>query len=136
MRYFVRARLKPGCAESLINAVQNETLGRGSVAEGEYLRNMGDARLCPDGTVRWVEVCYCPTPLQEERSYWEQYFDLAKVQDAHDRRTCRDQNGSEPWACGSCDCTIRLERKLETTGTCFLESLRERDHSKRLIKLG
>jgi hypothetical protein len=56
--------------------------GQGSVAEGEYLRNMKDARLCPDETARWVEVCYCPTPLLEERPYWEEYFDLGKVQDA------------------------------------------------------
>jgi hypothetical protein len=25
---------------------------------------MNEARVCPDQTVRWVEVCYCPTPLQ------------------------------------------------------------------------
>ncbi|OLC90682.1 MAG: hypothetical protein AUH86_22465 [Acidobacteria bacterium 13_1_40CM_4_58_4] len=47
-----------------------------------------------------------------------------RVQDAHDRQRCRDQNGSEPWACGDCDCTERLERKLETQGKPFLESLR------------
>jgi len=46
------------------------------------------------------------------------------VQDAHDRRNCRDQNGSEPWACGDCNCTERLERKLEASGEPFLESLR------------
>ena len=94
------------------------------MAEGEYLRNMNDARLCPDETVRWVEVCYCPTPLLEERPYWEEYFDLVKVQDAHDRRRCRDQNGSKPWACGSCDCTARLEKRLRDTGESFLDSLK------------
>jgi hypothetical protein len=85
---------------------------------------MREARLCEDETARWVEVCYCPTPLQEEREYWEQYFELTRVQDAHDRSRCRDQNGSEAWACGDCDCTERLERKLQTTGKPFLESLR------------
>ena len=86
---------------------------------------MSEARLCADQTVRWVEVCYCPTPLQEERPYWEEYFDLAKVQDAHDRRKCRDENGSEPWACGDCDCTAPLEPKLKASGTGFLESFRD-----------
>jgi hypothetical protein len=43
---------------------------------------------------RWVEVCYCPAPLLEERPHWEKYSDLVKVQDAHDRCRCRDQNGS------------------------------------------
>jgi hypothetical protein len=124
MRYLVRAQVKPGKERELLQAIEDETLGEGSVAEGEYLRNMKNARLCPDNTARWVEVCYCPTPLQEERPYWEQYFELARVQDAHDRRRCRDQNGSEPWACSDCDCTKRLERKLEATGTPFLDSLR------------
>jgi hypothetical protein len=123
MRYLVRARVKPGCEEGLLNAIETETLGQGSVAEGEYLRNMQQARLCPDRTARWVEVCYCPTPLQEERPYWEQYFRLTRVQDAHDRRKCRDQYGSEPWACGECDCTERLERKLETMGPPFVSTL-------------
>jgi len=124
MRYLVRARVKPDREADLLQTIKDKTLGRGSVAEGEYLRNMQDARICDDGTVRWVEVCYCPTPLQEERPYWEQYFDLTKVQDAHDRRKCRDENGSEPWACGGCDCTVRLEKKLEESGTEFLDSLR------------
>jgi hypothetical protein len=123
MRYLVRARVKPGREGDLLDAIEQETLGQGSVAEGEYLRNMQDARVCADDTVRWVEVCYCPTPLQEERPYWEEYFDLTRVQDAHDRRKCRDANGSEPWACSDCDCTARLEAKLKSTGICFLDSL-------------
>jgi hypothetical protein len=124
MRYLVRARVKPGREDDLLHAVEKRTLGQGSVAEGEYLRNMEEARLCADQTIRWVEVCYCPTPLQEERPYWEEYFDLAKVQDAHDRRKCRDDNGSEPWACGDCDCTARLEQKLKVSGSSFLNELR------------
>ena len=124
MRYLVRARVKPGREAALVKAIEQETLGEGSVAEGEYLRNMQEARVAADGTARWVEVCYCPIPLQEERPYWEQYFDLTKVQDAHDRRKCRDENGTEPWACGDCDCTARLEKKLKTCGGSFLESLR------------
>src|SRR5215831_8422180 len=116
MRYLVRARVKPGQEQHLLNAIEAETLGQGSVAEGEYLRNMQQARSCPDGTARWVEVCYCPTPLQEERPYWEQYFELTRVQDAHDRCRCRDYNGTESWSCGDCDCTERLEKKLAGQG--------------------
>ena len=116
--------MKPGREDDLLEAIDRGTLGQGSVAEGEYLRNMKDARLWDDQTARWVEVCYCPTPLEEERPYWEKYFDLVRVQDAHDRRKCRDQNGSEPWACGDCDCTARLEQKLQGAGSSFLETLR------------
>jgi hypothetical protein len=124
MRYLVRARVKPGREADLLKAIEDGTLGSGSVAEGEYLRNMSEARLCEDQTTRWVEVCYCPTPLLEERPYWEEFFDLARVQDAHDRRRCRDENGEELWACGDCDCTVRLEQKLRKTGEPFLDSLR------------
>jgi hypothetical protein len=125
MRYLVRAQVKPGKERELLRAIEDETLGKGSVAEGEYLRNMKDPRLCADQTARWVEVCYCPTPLLEEQPYWEQYFELAKVQDAHDRRRCRDQNGSEPWACGNCDCTERLERRLQEQAQPFLRVLND-----------
>jgi len=119
MRYLVKARLRQGCEEALAEAIEDGTLGRGSVAEGEYLRNMGEARRFDDGTVRWVEVCYCATPLEEERPYWEEYFELEQVKDAHARDRCRDENGTEPWACGSCDCTERLEARLRSQGRPF-----------------
>ena len=124
MRYLVRARVKPGWAMNLLQAINDETLGRGSIAGDEYLRTMNEARQMPDGTVRWVEVCYCPIPLMEERPYWEEFFELDKVQDAHARATCRHENGSEPWACSDCDCTDRLEQRLATMGATFLPSLR------------
>ena|SRR5580658_8485663 len=124
MRYLVRARVKPGREAALLRAIDEETLGWGSVAGGEYLRNMDHARVGSDGLARWVEVCYCPTPLQEERPYWEKYFELTRVQDAHDRRKCRDQDGSEAWACEYCDCTVRLERRLGESGEAFIKKLR------------
>jgi hypothetical protein len=132
VRYLVRARVKPGREAALLEAIEQEKLGRGSVAEGEYLRNMQEARLCDDEIARWVEVCYCPTPLQEERPYWEQYFDLTRVQDAHDRRKCRDENGTEPWACGECNRTARLEQKLKSSGKPFLVELRNQSSSGKL----
>jgi hypothetical protein len=124
MRYLVRARVKAGCERALLDAIEDKSLGRGSVAGDEYLRNMAAARAGGDGTARWVEICYCPTPLQEERPYWEEHFELLRVRDAHDRRRCRDDNGSEPWACDACDCTERLERRLAERGEAFLDQLR------------
>ena len=126
MRYLVTARVKAGQSGALCRAIDDETLGRGSVAGDEYLRNMADAREHADGRVQWVEVCYCPSPLAEEREYWAEYFHLDKVQDAHARSRCRDQNGTEPWSCGDCDCTERLEARLAARGHSFLESLRHR----------
>lgn len=124
MRYLVTARVKPGKAVELAKAIDDGSLGSGSVAYGEYERDMEHARIDEAGRVRWVEVCYCPTPLQEEREFWEPFFTLEKVQDAHARSRCRDLKGEEPWACGDCDCTERLEARLKAKGTPFLETLK------------
>jgi len=119
MRYLVTARLKPGRAGALADAIEDGSLGRGSVAGDEYLRNMAQARQRDDGAVQWVEVCFCATPLEEERAYWEEYFELTKVQGAHARSRCRDLNGSEPWACVDCDCSAKLEARLASKGRPF-----------------
>ena len=84
---------------------------------------MQQARSGEDGTAHWVETCFCATPLAEERPYWEKYFELLGVKDAHARRNCRHENGTEPWACCDCDCTKRLEERLQKTGKSFLDEL-------------
>ena len=119
MRYLVTAKVKPGREEALESSIEEGTLGRGSIAGSEYLRNMTEARQLQNGSLQWVEVCYCSTPLQEERPYWEEYFNLLKVQDAHARSRCRDLNGTQSWACEDCDCTARLEAQLTTKGRPF-----------------
>lgn len=125
MRYFVKARLKENQAKALKRAINNGTLGAGSIAGGEYLRDMDHARYLVDDTIRWVEVCYCPTPLEEEIPYWEEYFDLLQIKDAHNRQQCRDLNGEESWACSTCDCTEKLEAKLTGWGQSFQEVLHD-----------
>jgi len=130
MRYLVTAKIKDGKEQALDRAIEDGTLGRGSVAGDEYQRNMEEARHLADGRLQWVEVCYCNEPLSEERPYWEKYFDLLKVQDAHARSRCRDLNGTENWACNECDCTGRLEEVLAKKGKPFRDSseiLRRRD---------
>jgi hypothetical protein len=99
-------------------------LGKGSVAGDEYLHNVTQARLRCDSSLRWVEVCFCETPLDEERRYWEEYFELARVQDAHNRKRRRDLNGPEPWDCCDCDGTEKLKQWMNTRDRPFLELLR------------
>ena len=69
MRYLVRARVKPGRENDPLCTIGDRTLGRGSIAGDEYLCDMERARLDDDGTAQRVEVCFCPTPLAEERPY-------------------------------------------------------------------
>ena len=119
MRYLVTARVKPGCRAALDKAIDDGTLGAGSIAGDEYLHNMAHACQLEDGRVKWVETCFCATPLAEERPYWEEYFDLLSVKDAHARSRCRHETGQEYWACSTCDCTRKLEAALERRGTPF-----------------
>jgi hypothetical protein len=131
MRYLVTARVRPGREAALLSAIENGSLGQGSVAGGEYLRNMTDAHLRDDGTIRWVEVCFCEVPMDEERPYWETFFEIERVQDAHARHLCRDAIGSEPWACCDCDCTAKLEARLQSRDRSFLDALRQTAESHR-----
>ncbi len=124
MRYLVKAKVKPGKGKPLLEAIESGRLGQGSVAGDEYLEDMQKARLTEDGVCAWVEVCFCATPLQEERPYWEEFFDLLQVKDARSRKHCRDANGTEPWACCDCDCTRKLETRLQVVGDSFLNSLK------------
>jgi len=124
VRYLVKAKLKTGKSESLLRSIDNGTLGRGSIAGDEYVYDMSEARVDDSGVATWVETCFCDPPLAEERPYWEKYFDLLSVKDAHSRRNCRHENGTEPWACCDCDCTKKLEEKLGSQRESFLERLR------------
>ena len=119
MRYLVTATVKPGRRAMLKRAIDDRSLGRGSIAGNEYLHDMASARELADGRVKWVETCFCATPLDEERPYWEAFFELETVKDAHARSACRDANGSEPWACANCDCTAKLEAWLARQGQPF-----------------
>ena len=125
MRYHVKARVKHGAEQSLQQAIADGSLGRGSIAGDEYLYDLQHARLSDDGVAQWVETCFCATPLAEERPYWEKYFELLSVQDAHNRKNCRHENGTEPWACSHCDCTKRLEERLQQTGESFMKKLQD-----------
>jgi hypothetical protein len=125
MRYLVKARVKPKREEPLLNAIGDKTLGKGSIAGDEYVYNMEQARVNKEGVATWVETCFCDPPLAEERPYWEEYFELLSVKDAHSRRNCRHENGTEPWACCDCDCTQKLEEKLRGQNESFLGQLRE-----------
>jgi len=123
MRYLVKACVKPGREKALLRALADGTLGQGSIAGDEYAWDLQQARVGDDGVAHWVETCFCDIPLAEERPYWEEFFELLSIKDAHNRKHCRHENGIEPWACGHCDCTKRLEERLQQQGNAFLETL-------------
>jgi hypothetical protein len=124
MRYLVKGRVRMGNESALLRAIDQGTLGNGSIAGDEYLYDMEQARLNETGVAQWVETCFCDPPLVEERPYWEEYFELLSVKNAHSRRICRHENGTEAWACCECDCTKKLEEKMGNQGDSFLEKLK------------
>jgi len=128
VRYLVKGRVKPGEESALIRAIDQGTLGQGSIAGDEYRYDMEQARVNENGVATWVETCFCDPPLAEERPYWEEYFELVSVKDAHSRRDCRHENGTEPWACCDCDCTKKLEERLNSQAKSFLKELRAPNH--------
>lgn len=124
MRYLVRAKVIPGKEEALIEAVESGELGRGSIAYPTYVRCMEEARLTSEGQVRWLEVCYCReafgpgNELVEELPYWREYFEDIDI------RFARRPDGCEGYpVCGNCDCTVKLEEKLDRLGRPFLRTL-------------
>ena len=62
-------------------------------------------------------------PRAEAAPKKKYHFELTKVQEAHARSRCRDLNGTEPWACGDCDCSARLEERLCSKGRRFLDRI-------------
>ena len=124
VRYLVKGRVRMGNESALLRAIDQDALGNGSIAGDEYLYDMEQARLNETGVAQWIETCFCDPPLVEERPYWEEYFELLSVKNAHSRRICRHENGTEAWACCDCDCTKKLEEKIGNQGDSFLEKLK------------
>ncbi len=56
---------------------------------------MNAARLALGGETEWIEVCFCQTPLEEERPCWEEYFELFSAKGAHRRSHCHHENGTQ-----------------------------------------
>jgi hypothetical protein len=120
VKYLIKAKLKPAKSANLFEAIKNGTLGAGSVAFGEYERNMKSARVLEDGTLCWVEICFCETPLNEEQHYWEEYFEDITIVNAQEREFCLDASGALKRACFECDCTETLEDNLSKLGKPFI----------------
>tara|TARA_Y100000588_G_scaffold381232_1_gene466517 strand:+ start:1541 stop:1927 length:387 start_codon:yes stop_codon:yes gene_type:complete len=125
MRYLIKARLKEQKKKALLKAIDEQTLGYGSIAYPTFTKCMKSARILDNGEIHWIEVCYCReafgpgNELIEELPYWEEYFKNIKIKMARDPNKCDGYP-----VCGDCDCTNKLERKLSYKGKHFLSRLR------------
>jgi hypothetical protein len=120
MKYLVKAKVKEQERAKLLQEIEEKTLGKGSVAFGEYLKNMNQARVLDDGTVAWIEICFCPKPLNEEKPYWENYFENITIEKAQNPIYCQDSTGGQKRACFKCSCTEALEEEMLSWGKPFI----------------
>jgi hypothetical protein len=117
MKYLVRARIKRGAESQLRRVILN---GAVPGAPGYFADHLAEcftqAQRQDDGSVLWIETCYCERyfgePLAEEKEYITRYFELGRVKKVVDARKCGDMNGKEPFKCDTCDCDLPLRRRL------------------------
>ena len=75
MLYAVSAELIPERAPEFHTRLTDGSIASQRPDGAEIVAAMKRARAAPDGTVRWTETCYCPTPLQHERAtVLDRYF--------------------------------------------------------------
>jgi hypothetical protein len=126
MRYLVRAFVIKRKDRALLEAVESGSLGKGSIAYPTYIKCMKNARLLDNGQVRWIEPCYCREAfgpggeLLEELPYWREYFEDIDIRYTTTLEKCEGYP-----SCGSCECTEKLETKLEGMGHHFSTALKK-----------
>jgi hypothetical protein len=75
MLYAVSAKLISDRAPEFHARLTDGSIAAQRPDGAEIVAAMKRARVAPDGTVRWTETCYCPTPLQHERAtVFDRYF--------------------------------------------------------------
>lgn len=75
MYYRVRARFREHTAGAFRQALR-DTIPKQQPDGEEIADSMRRAVVTADGTIEWSEVCYCPTPLEHERStVLDRFFD-------------------------------------------------------------
>jgi hypothetical protein len=75
MLYAVSARLIPDRAGEFLTRLTDGSIAAQRPDGQEIVAAMDRARVGSDGTVRWTETCFCPTPLKHEReTVLDRYF--------------------------------------------------------------
>ena len=75
MHYTATAHIISETAADFLRKLTDGTIENQKPDGNEIVASMNRAVIDNDGVVRWSEVCYCPTPLQHERSnVYDQHF--------------------------------------------------------------
>ena len=85
MHYTVQARLIPGTAADFLRKLTDGTVAAQKPYGKEVVASMKRAVIDKEGVVRWSEVCYCPTPLEQERAnVYDRHFTDIETQEVED----------------------------------------------------
>ncbi len=85
MYYVVTARFKSITAAEFYEKLTDGTIQSQKPDGKEIVASMRRAKISQDGTVRWSEVCYCPTPLQHERkTVYDHFFEDIQTEEVED----------------------------------------------------
>lgn len=84
MKYLVRARIKEGARDQVRDAIASGSVpGAPRYFAGHLADCFAEAQQQEDGSVLWIETCYCERyfgePLAEEKEYIARFFDLGRV---------------------------------------------------------
>ncbi len=117
MKYLVRARIKEGTEDKLRRVIVDGAVPGAPSYFADHLADcFAQARRQDDGSVLWIETCYCERyfgkPLAEEKEYIARYFVLGRVKKVIAAKKCGDMTGEEPFKCEACDCELPLRRRL------------------------
>ena len=76
MHYAVTARFHSETAAEFHRLLTDRTIESQKPDGKEIVASMKRAKIDGKGNVRWSEVCYCPTPLEHERTtVYDRFFD-------------------------------------------------------------
>ena len=117
MKYLVRARIKEGAETQVRDVITTGSVPGAPAYFADHLADcFAQAQRQEDGSVLWIETCYCERyfgePLAEEMDYITRYFELSRVKKVVAAKKCGDMTGEEPFKCDSCDCDLPLRRRL------------------------
>ncbi len=117
MKYLVRARLKAGAEGRLRDPIARGAVpGAPSYFADHLAECFAEAQRQDDGSVLWIETCYCERylgeALAEEKRYIQRYFELGKVKKVVAAKKCGDMSGERPFECEGCDCDLPVRRRL------------------------
>ena len=72
--YLVTARSKSEAMEELKSRLDSDEIAEIRPFGSEMSQALRRARLMEDGLATWEEICYCLTPLLQEREVLDKYF--------------------------------------------------------------